>query len=365
MLHAPGPHPDAATLRQYAAGTLASAEQQRVEAHTLDCERCAELLDGFSMTDAPTTDRAITALRDRLRERVGEPAPVAVPARPLWPRVVAAAATVAVLAGGIWTWEQQSVPTEVAAVRPEPEAYTPPSPAASVESPSAAAPAEAAAEVAAAPASPVPAPAVVRAAKPARLARASTPGRASSAPSAPAAEALVLADTAPEPALASSSPVEPAADLAVATNPGTEERTELKEQTADIVAPTLSSAKAKRTASAAPAPAELSGRQAGAMPAAPTIAPAPMGGTVALREYLRRSGLQFEPVANEERLSGRVHVRFTVGEDGRISNVKVTRGLRPDYDAEAQRIVCEGPAWHPGISGGRRAPLTVDVVVPF
>jgi hypothetical protein len=43
----------------------------------------------------------------------------------------------------------------------------------------------------------------------------------------------------------------------------------------------------------------------------------------------------------------------------------VLRGLRADYDEEAQRLVCEGPNWVPGISGGRRAPQKVDVAVPF
>ena len=44
QLPAPGPHPVTAELRAYAAGTLTPAEQHRVEAHTLDCERCADLL---------------------------------------------------------------------------------------------------------------------------------------------------------------------------------------------------------------------------------------------------------------------------------------------------------------------------------
>jgi anti-sigma factor ChrR (cupin superfamily) len=47
MLSAPGPHPDTDTLRQYAAGKLTPAEEQRIEAHTLDCERCSELVEGL------------------------------------------------------------------------------------------------------------------------------------------------------------------------------------------------------------------------------------------------------------------------------------------------------------------------------
>jgi len=51
--------------------------------------------------------------------------------------------------------------------------------------------------------------------------------------------------------------------------------------------------------------------------------------------------------------------------DGRLTELKVTRGLRPDYDAEALRLVSEGPAWQPGVAVGRRTALPVKVVVPF
>ena len=98
QLPAPGPHPATAELRAYAAGTLTPAEQHRVEAHTLDCERCADLVEGFSMSDAATTDQAVASLRTRLQARTG---PTAKPASSgwAWPRVAAAAALLGVVAG--------------------------------------------------------------------------------------------------------------------------------------------------------------------------------------------------------------------------------------------------------------------------
>ena len=101
------------------------------------------------------------------------------------------------------------------------------------------------------------------------------------------------------------------------------------------------------------------------MPVPASIKPAPVEGSGALREYIRKTALEFEPEARAMRLTGLVHVKFTIGADGKLTDFKVTRGLRPDYDAEALRLVCDGPAWQPGIAGGRRAALPVEVVVPF
>ena len=58
-------------------------------------------------------------------------------------------------------------------------------------------------------------------------------------------------------------------------------------------------------------------------------------------------------------------VRFVVGADGKVSNLQVVRSLRADYDAEALRIICEGPAWRPGIANGRRASLPMELTISF
>jgi outer membrane biosynthesis protein TonB len=101
------------------------------------------------------------------------------------------------------------------------------------------------------------------------------------------------------------------------------------------------------------------------MPAAPPVAPAPAGGYSALREKLRRAATEFTPEEGERPLSGSVQLRLTIGADGKIEQLKVLHGLRADYDEEAQRLVCDGPGWIPGISSGRRAAQTVDIAVPF
>ena len=101
------------------------------------------------------------------------------------------------------------------------------------------------------------------------------------------------------------------------------------------------------------------------MPAALAINAAPVGGGAALRDYVRRAAATFEPKKDEKAIVGTVRIKFIVEADGKLSNLKVARGMRPDYDSEALRIVCDGPAWQPGVSGGHRAPLPMEVTVSF
>ncbi|OGX89606.1 hypothetical protein BEN47_06925 [Hymenobacter lapidarius] len=399
LLPAPGPHPATAELRAYAAGTLAPADEHRIEAHSLDCERCAELVAGFSMSDAATTDHAVAELRTRLQTRVGQPdaAPVA-PAR-TWPRLAAAAALVGVVAAGLWGLDQRKAdaPT-VAAVRQEAMQQAAPAPL-----PEPLAPAAAPAATAAAPAETI---AAIQAAKTetetAFYAAVTTPPARRTEP---AARAIRHSTRPSDTAASATNEVAlagvPQADKAVAAAEMKEVAAVVYEASANdeagevLVSPAapnakkmlrrqvaiadsaqaqntanqqaVSKAKARLMAVATPA---LSGAMAGrtaatSMPAPASINPAPVGGMGDLREYIRKTAVEFEPEARAMRLTGLVHVKFTVGADGKLSDFKVSRGLRDDYDAEAIRIISEGPAWQPGVAGGRRAPLPMEVTVPF
>jgi hypothetical protein len=132
-----GPHLPLALLRQYATGTLAPAAQHRVEAHTLGCPRCADILDGLLQTPPATTDQAVAQLQQRLRQRVqqaavpGRQGPRLAP-RPRWLALqLAAAATLllCLVAGGWWAWQQRHLAAPAAAVAPGSSPATTVSPA--------------------------------------------------------------------------------------------------------------------------------------------------------------------------------------------------------------------------------------------
>lgn len=351
-----GPHLPVALLRQYAAGALATAAQHRVEAHTLACPRCADVLAGLLQTPPATTDQALAQLQQRLRQRVqAAPARQLAPRRHRWlaPQLAAAAALLlGLVAGGWWAGQQRHLATS----SPGPVAVSEPTqPARSAAAP--AAPTRLATQ----------APEIAHATAPssaerpqARLALAK-PERAERRPAAKHAAPPAVAVAVPADAVATNPPPAPA--------PAGEAAPAAATVAAGRVAVSLpdSAALTKRVAGLAlhNSPDDAARVRATAMPAPAGLAPAPLGGTAALREKLRREATEFVPEAPEQRLSGTVQLRVTIGADGKIQQISVLRGLRADYDAEAQRLVCEGPAWVPGISGGRRAAQTVDVAVPF
>jgi outer membrane biosynthesis protein TonB len=357
----------------------------------LDCERCADVVDGFSMTDAATTDQAVAALRNRLQARVGTPEPIPVATPSYWPRVAAAAALLGVVAGGVWTWEQRDTTPAPATARLEKTApaavAVEPSPA-PAQVPNTASASSAEAPVASAPKAAADYAAVTTTA-PARRAARPQLGRVASRAAKTRNNQVVVADKevladAAEPAAAAApdgwASSQPAAKpVAAASGAAVEsadksESVQLAEKvaTADTVrtrneSSAASSAKKAKAFSAAPAPSSGATARvlATPLPGAIAIKPAPVGGTSALRDYLRREAMEFEPENNALRLTGTVRLKFIVGADGKVSDLKVTRGLREDYDNEAIRMVCEGPAWQPGVAGGRRAPLPMELNVTF
>jgi TonB family protein len=100
------------------------------------------------------------------------------------------------------------------------------------------------------------------------------------------------------------------------------------------------------------------------MPVPPAVGPAPAGGLPAFHKYLKEE-LVYPEKALKERTQGTVKLKFTVTATGSIEDLKVVDSLSKECDEEAMRLVREGPAWFPGIIGGRRTAQQVRIVVPF
>ena len=70
------------------------------------------------------------------------------------------------------------------------------------------------------------------------------------------------------------------------------------------------------------------------------------------------SRLVYPEMAKEHGIQGRVTLKFTIGKDGSVTNVKITKGVHPDLDEEAVRVVSSSPRWSPGILEGEPVPVT-------
>ncbi len=86
------------------------------------------------------------------------------------------------------------------------------------------------------------------------------------------------------------------------------------------------------------------------------------GGQQAMMNFLQEN-LTYPPTAREEKIQGTVFVTFVVEKDGSITGVKILRGVQPDIDAEAMRVVKAMPAWTPGYQDDE--PVRVQFNLPI
>lgn len=87
------------------------------------------------------------------------------------------------------------------------------------------------------------------------------------------------------------------------------------------------------------------------------------GGMPALMEYLSKN-IKYPEAAMKKGIQGRGIVQF-VEKDGSITNVKILRGVDPELDKEAVRVVSAMPKWKPGTQRGEAVRVRFTVPVMF
>ena len=76
--------------------------------------------------------------------------------------------------------------------------------------------------------------------------------------------------------------------------------------------------------------------------------------------------LRYPEKCRQSKVQGRVTLQFTVTETGKVADVKVLRGVNPEIDKEAARVVSESPDWTPGRNeNGETVPVTYTFPVIF
>jgi len=88
------------------------------------------------------------------------------------------------------------------------------------------------------------------------------------------------------------------------------------------------------------------------------------GGQEALTEFINNN-VKYPENAQKKGIQGKVFVQFVIEIDGSVSNVKVAKGVNPELDKEAIRVVESMPKWKPGKQRGELVRVSYLVVVNF
>lgn len=88
------------------------------------------------------------------------------------------------------------------------------------------------------------------------------------------------------------------------------------------------------------------------------------GGTDELQKYLSNN-IRYPVAALENGVQGRVICEFVVNSDGKVTNVRIVRGVDPTLDAEALRVINAMPLWKPGKQRGKAVKVRYTLPVNF
>jgi TonB family protein len=90
------------------------------------------------------------------------------------------------------------------------------------------------------------------------------------------------------------------------------------------------------------------------------------GGMEAMKKYLA-DNIKYPEMEFENGIEGKVYLRFVVDELGKLSDVKVLRGVNggPGCDKEARRVVQAMPDWKPGMNNGKACKVYMTIPVVF
>jgi periplasmic protein TonB len=88
------------------------------------------------------------------------------------------------------------------------------------------------------------------------------------------------------------------------------------------------------------------------------------GGDAELLKYIN-SHIVYPDVAKENNIQGRVIVRFCVTAKGTVNQVSILKGVDPELDKEAMRVVSELPPFKPGKQGGKPVPVWYQVPITY
>jgi len=88
------------------------------------------------------------------------------------------------------------------------------------------------------------------------------------------------------------------------------------------------------------------------------------GGAAAMQRWISEH-VQYPQTSIEMNEQGKVYMSFVVEPDGSISNIAVERGVSPDLDREAKRLLRQMPAWVAGEAKGKKVRARCRLPINF
>jgi len=88
------------------------------------------------------------------------------------------------------------------------------------------------------------------------------------------------------------------------------------------------------------------------------------GGEEVLTQYINRN-VKYPVDAFQKGIQGKLIVRFTVNESGKIGNVEIIRALCPSIDAEGIRVIKSLPDFTPGEQNGKKVAVWYTMPIIF
>ena len=81
---------------------------------------------------------------------------------------------------------------------------------------------------------------------------------------------------------------------------------------------------------------------------------APIGGLEAFYNFVRKH-IIYPNQARRMGVEGKVFLRFIVEKDGKITDIKIARGIGAGCDEEAARVLSRAPKWKPAKQRGQKS----------
>ena len=88
------------------------------------------------------------------------------------------------------------------------------------------------------------------------------------------------------------------------------------------------------------------------------------GGMPEAMKFLAKN-IKYPVESQKAKIEGRVIVQFVVKENGKVADIKVMRGVSPELDAEAIRVVGLMPDWIPGKQRGKAVAVKYTMPIMF